>query len=201
MSNHQNIGMLKKTLSSIISLLVLSGVNLLPLAAQTPSITFGKAITSGSGCRPGQQVISPDGRTISILLENFVAENGKRANCVLRIPTAVPPGFLVQSVDVTYQGFRDIAQGGHGFMKSTYSVGAQTVQGLNLDFMPGTDIFTGKAPFTVAALSQCGFRSNIGVNMTAYASRNSTVILDSVDMQARTPEVYMVTLTFGLGRC
>jgi hypothetical protein len=193
--------MLKKTVSSAISLFVLTSVNLLPLAAQTPSITFGEAVTSGSGCRPAEQVISPDGRTISILLENFVAQNGKRSNCVLRVPTAVPGGFLVQSVDVTYQGFKDIAPRGRGFLKSTYSVGAQTAQGLNLNFTPGTDIFTGKAPFTLAALSQCGFNSNIGVNMTAYASQNSTVILDSVDMQARNPDIYMVTLTFGLRPC
>jgi hypothetical protein len=193
--------MFKKTASSVISLFVLAGVNLFPVAAQVPSITFGPAIASGSGCRPSQQVISPDGRTISILLENFEAKNGKRSNCVLRVPTAVPAGFLIQNVDVTYQGFRDIKRGGRGFLKSTYSVGAQTAPGVNANFTSGTDIFTETAPFQVGAFSQCGFNSNIGVNMTAYASPNSTVILDSVDMQARDPELYMVVLTFGLRRC
>jgi hypothetical protein len=193
--------MLKKTVSSVISLLVLAGANFIPVVARAESITFGPAITSGGGCRPGQQVISPDGRTISILLENFVAENGRRATCNLRIPTEVPAGFLIQTVDVTYQGFRDIQPRGFGFLKSTYSVGAQTAPGLNLNFTPGTDIFIGKAPFKVVAFSQCGLNSNIGINMNAYASRGSTVMLDSVDMEARTPDVYMVTLTFGLGIC
>jgi hypothetical protein len=197
--------MLKKTISSAISLLVLTGINFFTIAgqaqSQTPSITFGPAAASGNGCRPGQQIISEDGKTISVLLENFTAKDGKRATCNLRIATAIPPGFLIQTVDVTYQGFRDIQTGGSGFLKSTYSVGAQTAPGLNLNFPPGADIFVGKAPFQVASFSQCGLNSNIGINMNAYATQSSQVSLDTVDVQAKKPDTYVVVLKFGLAPC
>ena len=197
--------MLKKTLTSAISLLVLAGVNL-PNSVQAqprvPSITFGPGATSGGGCTPGQQIVSPDGRTLSILLDDFVAQNGRREKCNLRIPVEVPPGYLIQTVDVTYQGFKNVKRGGYGFFRSTYNVGSQVVRGAYRRFRGGEpDLFIENAPFKVAAFSQCGFSSNVGINMSTYASRGSEVSLDTVDIQALNPDYYAMVLTFNLAPC
>jgi hypothetical protein len=196
--------MLKKTLSSAVSLLILAGINA-PTPTQAKdyvlaqgsndSITFGYAVTSGGGCRPNDQVISPNGTSLSILFENFVSE-GRYEKCNLRIPVTVPDGFFIQDIDVTYQGFKDIKPGGRGFFKSTYSVGADVIRGANENFGPGADTYVIRKPFTIAAFSRCGFDSNIGVNMTAYASNGSMVALDTVDFQAGE-----VRLDFKIARC
>ncbi len=194
--------MLKKVVSSAVSLLVVAGSNFIPFSAQAQSITFGRAATSGGGCRPGQQIISPDGRTLSVLLDDFVSRNGRREKCNLRIPVAVPAGFLIQTIDVSYQGFHDIRRGGFGFFQSTYNVGAQTIRGAKMRFRGGQpDLFQENAPFRVSAFSQCGFNSNIGINMSAYASRGSEVSLDTVDIQALDPDVYAMVFRFNLARC
>ena len=196
--------MWKKTLSSAVSLLVLAAVNApTPTQAnhniiakrQPDSIKFGYAVTSGGGCRPNDQVISPSGTSISILFENFVSE-GRYQKCNLRVPVRVPSGYFIQDIKVTYQGFKDIKRGGMGFFKSTYSVGADVIRGANRYFRPGADTYIIRKPFTVAAFSRCGFDANIGVNMTAYARRGSMVALDTVDFEAG-----KVRLDFKIARC
>ncbi len=177
--------MFKKTILSKISLIVWIGINLLPMKVLAQSITFSKAVTSGSGCRPSKQIISPDGKSVSILLEKFVAENGKRTLCNLKIQANIPSGFHLQQIDVTYQGFRDIKEGETGFFKSSY-LGSSTTGGVEANFSSGTDIFILQSPFLIESKTRSckGTKTNIGINMTAFASKNSQVALDSVDLEA-----------------
>lgn len=176
-----------KTLSTAISCLVIAGINFLPLnaKAQGESMSFTRALTSGSGCRPNKQVISPDGRAVSILLDNFIAENGKKVLCNVKLRATVPNGFFLQEVNITYQGFQDIQAGGTGYFQSS-NLGSKTAGGVNVNFNQGADIFIAKAPFTVESKNPAckSATTDVGVQMTAFASKGSMVALDTVDLEA-----------------
>ena len=176
--------MWQKTLSTAISCFVITGVNFFALKAEAQSMSFNRALTSGSGCRPSKQVISPDGQAVSILLDNFIAENGKKVLCNIRLRATVPSGFYLQEINVTYQGFQDIKKGGNGFFQST-NLGAKTSGGVKMRFKKGTDIFIVQSPLTVISKNASCKRAttDIGVKMIAFASKGSLVALDTVDIE------------------
>ncbi len=178
--------MFKKSISTTISCLVVAAANFIPVTAQAQSITFSRAITAGSGCRNNKQVISPDGQTVSILLDKFIAENRKKVLCNVKIRADIPDGFYLEKVDVTYQGFRDIKKGETGFFQTTYSGASKTGRGVDLKFREGTDIFIAQAPFLIRGKkSSCKrAKTDIAVKMIAFASKDSQVALDTVDLQA-----------------
>ena len=189
--------MFKKTILIATFCVILTGVNFLPVNAQEESITFTRAKTSGSGCRNKKQIISPDRKTVSILFENFIANNGKRVFCNLKLRADIPSGFYLQQVDVTYLGFQNIKQGGRGFFRSM-NVGSKTSGGVNMRMKKGADMFIAQAPFMVKRIKRDCKRAktHIGIRMIAFASKGSEVALDSVDLEAG-----KVILNFNLLPC
>lgn len=91
------------------------------LQMQTPSY-------NGTGCPQGSvsATLSPDGTSLSLLFDAYVAEAGgttgllrSAKNCQINIPFLVPPGYAVQVVKMDYRGFIAVPNGA----RSTFGAG------------------------------------------------------------------------------
>ena len=191
-----------KKLGILLSLSVLLGISLSGTKAFTqesdteePSIQFGEAASVGS-CSIGDQLTGEDGRTISIGLNDFQAENGGRTKCVLRINTTIPGGFHVQNVDVLYQGEAIIDQPGK---KATFSrsysfsggaFGQVAAPPKTTNFAESNPLFQEQDNLTAASVSACGGTGQLGINMVARASKQAALYIDSADLNASKVELH-----------
>jgi hypothetical protein len=171
---------------------------------QTPSY-------AGTGCPQGSAsaTLSPDGKTLSVLFDSYVAEAGGGApmardskGCQINIPFIVPPGFAVQVVKMDYRGFTSLPAGsrstfGAGFRflevnerltNAPRVVRASVMQGPKTENFVLTSVIQGR-PF-----SPCGQNFILAAESTLNVQSNrageqtiSTV--DSVDA-VQTPVVY-----------
>ncbi|MEH2370783.1 DUF4360 domain-containing protein [Nostoc sp.] len=195
-----------KQFGVLLSLSTILGMNVLTtkvLAGDSPSITFGDALGSG-GCSVADQLPGDDGRSLSIVLDNFSAFNGQRQKCILRVQTFIPSGFIVQDVQVLYQGTTDIDSKSKGTSLSrTYSFsGGALGQAVA---PPKTTKFTSSKAFAeqdeitvLAATGLCsgGGQGLLGINMIAQSSRGSSIFVDTADINAGDVRLY-----FDLKRC
>src|SRR5687767_2321492 len=98
-----------------IPLLWIGGAQALAFDMPNPSdIRLGTPAIGGSGCPQGtaSAVLSPDGKTLSVLFDQFQVEAGRttgkqidRKTCDMGIPVHVPQGFAVSVLQVDYRGF------------------------------------------------------------------------------------------------
>ncbi|MEH2356123.1 DUF4360 domain-containing protein [Nostoc sp.] len=194
-----------KQFGVLLSLSTILGMNVIAtkVLAEEPSITFGDALGSG-GCKVADQLPGDDGRSLSIVLDNFSAFNGQRQKCILRVQTFIPSGFIVQDVQVLYQGTTDIDRGSKGTSLSrTYSFsGGALGQAVA---PPKTTKFTSSKAFAeqdeitvVAATGLCsgGGQGLLGINLIAQSSRASSIFVDTADINAGDVRLY-----FDLRRC
>jgi len=86
----------------------------LSVSAMAQSLQLGWPSTGGNGCPQGSVSanLSPDGRELSILFDQFVAEAGPavgktldRKSCNISIPVTVPGGYSISIMAVDYRGF------------------------------------------------------------------------------------------------
>ncbi|MBE8971395.1 hypothetical protein IQ277_35970, partial [Nostocales cyanobacterium LEGE 12452] len=107
-----------KQFGVLLSISTILGLNVIAtkaLADDSSSITFGRAIAArGSACKVADQLAGEDGRTLSLILDNFSAFSGDRKRCILRVQTFIPSGFIIQNVQALYQGNTDINRGSRG---------------------------------------------------------------------------------------
>ncbi|MDZ8071016.1 MAG: DUF4360 domain-containing protein [Nostoc sp. DedQUE08] len=194
-----------KQFGLLLSLTTILGINAIATKAlaDEPSITFGDAIGSG-GCSVADQLPGDDGRSLSIVLDNFSAFNGQRQKCILRVQTFIPSGFIVQDVQVLYQGTTDIDSKSKGTsLNRTYSFsGGALGQAVA---PPKTSKFTSSKAFAeqdeitvLAATGLCsgGGQGLLGINMIAQSSRGSSIFVDTADLNAGDVRLY-----FDLRRC
>lgn len=182
-----------KQIGALLSISTILGINVFATKAlaQVPSITFGNAIASG-GCDVVGQLRGPDGRTLSIILDNMSASHGQRQRCILRVDTTIPPGFLVQDVDVLYQGSTDVMRRSRGitFSRSYTLTGGQlgiaTSTPQITQFRVSNPLFQVQDALTVLSLSNScrGTRGQFGINMVAQSSIGSSIVVDSADLNA-----------------
>jgi hypothetical protein len=93
---------------------------LLATAAQADDISLGKPGYGGSGC-PANSVsatLSPDGKALSLLFDEYVVEAGgetgksfDRKTCNVAIPVHVPQGRSVSVLAIDYRGFNQLPRG------------------------------------------------------------------------------------------
>ncbi|MBN3891634.1 MAG: DUF4360 domain-containing protein [Nostoc sp. JL31] len=194
-----------KQFGLLLSLTTILGLNVIAtkVLAEEPSITFGDALGSG-GCKVADQLPGEDGRSLSIVLDNFSAFNGQRQKCILRVQTFIPSGFIIQDVQVLYQGTTDIDRRSRGTSLSrTYSFsGGALGQAVA---PPKTTKFTGSKAFAeqdeitvLAASGLCsgGGQGLLGINLIAQSSRGSSIFVDTADINAGDVRLY-----FDLKRC
>ncbi|WP_414515393.1 DUF4360 domain-containing protein [Nostoc sp. PCC 9305] len=195
-----------KQFGVLLSISTILGLNVMAtkvLAQESPSITFGEAIGSG-GCSVADQLPGEDGRSLSIILDNFSAFNGQRQRCILRVQTFIPSGFIVQDVQVLYQGTTDIDSKSKGTsLGRTYSFSGgalgQAVAPPKTTKFTSSKAFAEQDNITVAAatgLCSGGGQGLLGINLTAQSSSGSSIFVDTADLNAGD-----VKLSFDLKRC
>lgn len=84
----------------------------------------------GTGCPEGTigASITPDGKTISLLFDNYIAQAGQSAGvnrdiktCSVELPIEVPAGYQFTIVKLDYRGFNSIPDGGVARYVTIYS--------------------------------------------------------------------------------
>lgn len=128
---------------------------------------------SGTGCPNGSAtaVLSPDGKTLSVLFDSYVAEAGNHIGiardakgCQINIPFSVPAGYAVQVVKMDYRGFTALPAGS----RSTFGAGfrfleingrttaARRVLRANVMIGPRSENFTLTSMIPRSEFSPCG---------------------------------------------
>ncbi len=169
---------------------------------------IGEVHYGGNGCPNGSAsvVLTDDRRTISILFDQFKAEAGNttgkrvdRANCNLRIPMQVDPGYAVALIKVDYRGFSSIPVGGSATFDADYIfAGARGSKHNKKVNGPVSDEFLVSNQIQAQAWSACGKSIMFGINATATATTNSSMeqammIVDSADIDTNPGIVYSFT--------
>ncbi|MEH2168134.1 MAG: DUF4360 domain-containing protein [Nostoc sp.] len=195
-----------KQFGVLLSISTILGINVIAtkvLAEDSPSITFGDAIGSG-GCIVDDQLPGEDGRSLSIVLDNFNAFNGQRKKCILRVQTFIPSGFIVQDVQVLYQGTTDVDSKSKGTsLNRTYSfsggaLGQAVAPAKTTKFTSGKAFAEQDEITVLAASGLCsgGGQGLLGINLIAQSSQGSNIFVDTADLNAGDVRLY-----FDLKRC
>ncbi|MCK5897022.1 MAG: DUF4360 domain-containing protein [Cocleimonas sp.] len=179
-----------KTLSTIIA------ATLLAFSAQTttaaPSnntVHFKAPAIAGSGCPSGSSdfVITPDGSTLSILFDKYIAESGNKSNnksCNMAIPVHVPNGFQVSKVTADFRGF---VEGRAELRRSYFFAGDHApVKKTPLQNKYGDD-YTVRDNLMMAteSWSKCGHDVNMRINSRVRTfGKRSSISVDSLDLSS-----------------
>lgn len=165
------------------------------------SIGFGNVTARGSGCPAGtaRATISPDGKTISILFDQFSSQSQGRAraisNCEMMIPVTVPAGFRMMVTRFDFRGFAQATQRARSVLKAQYqllsaagfSPLSQVIKRRKLFQGPFENSFTAGARFrTGARFTGCGESFVIRLNTILVAATknpqaSSLIQMDSAD--------------------
>ncbi len=173
----------------------------LALSAEA-QIRLGTPQYGGNGCPAGTAsvAITEDGKTMSVLFDQFKAEAGNttgrridRASCNLRVPIQVPQGYSVALIGVDYRGFNAVpGAGAYTEFNSEYFYAGmrgprfrQRFQGpVSSDYRINHELVA-----TNTVWSPCGQEVIFGINASATAMANShmqqtMMIVDSADISA-----------------
>ncbi len=163
--------------------------------AHAQNLTLGDPAYGGTGCPQGtaSAVIGPDGRTLSILYDAYVAEAGgttgrsfDRRSCNLAIPLNVPSGFSVSVLTVDYRGFNGLPAGANSVFRVEYFFAGGRGPVFQQSFSgPRTeDFFINNAIASV--WSSCGedviLRTNSSIRVTTTAGRQAVATVDTQDI-------------------
>lgn len=94
-------------------------------------VSLGQIQLAGSGCLgdSARAILSPDGKTVSIMYDQFEARAGGNSasrtelSCQTRIPVIVPAGYRVMVTRLDYRGFTSVApKGGRAVLKTLYQI-------------------------------------------------------------------------------
>ena len=173
----------------------------LALSAEA-QIKLGQPSYGGSGCPAGSASVSitEDGKTMSVLFDQFAAEAGNttgrridRKSCNLRVPIKVPQGFSVALIGVDYRGFNAIPGSGAytEFNAEYFYAGARGPRFTRRFQGPQSNeyLINNKLIATSFVWSECGKEVIFGINAAATAMANSQMqqtmmVVDSADITA-----------------
>jgi type 1 fimbria pilin len=97
-----------KNLKTVVAITFLAlATSQVSMAAPSNNIVHFKApATAGNGCPSNStsHAITPDGTTLSILFDKYIAEPGNKS-CNIAIPVHVPNGFQVSTLKADFRGF------------------------------------------------------------------------------------------------
>lgn len=167
------------------------------MAADT--IKLGQPSYGGNGCPAGSAsaTVSPDGKSLSILFDDYLVEAGGgsrnvvRKSCNISIPVHVPNGFSVSLIDADYRGFVDLPRGASARLDSEYFFAGTRGPRFSHRFRgPYSNTYT--KTHNLAAVSsvwsRCGADVNLRANtaMMARGRRNVEALatVDSADFKA-----------------
>jgi hypothetical protein len=77
---------------------------------EEPDIEIVDADIGGSGCpmETARAVLNDDKRTLSIIFDEYVAEDSEYASCNIAVALSVPEGITLALVDIDYRGYASI---------------------------------------------------------------------------------------------
>lgn len=94
-------------------------------------VRLGQVQLAGSGCRgdTARAVLSPDGKAVSIMFDEFVVQAGGNSprrvelSCTTRIPIQVPAGYRAMVTRLDYRGFALVpSPGSRAVLKTLYQI-------------------------------------------------------------------------------
>ncbi len=164
------------------------------------SISLGYPATGGNGCPAGtaSAVVSPDGKQLSIIFDQFVAEAGQgsgrtmdRKSCNIAIPVHVPNGYSISILAVDYRGFVSLPQGATARLTAEYFFAGMRGPQFVKDFWGRQDSdYTFNNALGVQAMvwSPCGADVNLRVNASMMlknmSAQTAMATVDSADFSA-----------------
>ena len=173
----------------------------LALSAEA-QIKLGQPSYGGNGCPAGSASVSitEDGKTMSVLFDQFSAEAGNttgrridRKSCNLRVPIKVPQGYSVALIGIDYRGFNAIpGSGAYTEFNAEYFYAGSRGPRFTRRFQgPQSNeyLINNKLIATSLVWSQCGAEVIFGINAAATAMANpqmqqTMMIVDSADITA-----------------
>ncbi len=164
-------------------------------------ISLGFPIAGGNGCPNGtaQATLSPDGRQLSVIFDQFIAEAGPasgrtmdRKSCNIAIPVHVPNGYSISILNVDYRGFVSLPVGATAQISAEYFFANQPGPRLAQNFVGRQDrdyLFNNQIAVQAMVWSPCGADANLRVNagmMLRNTSRqlDAMATVDSADVSA-----------------
>lgn len=180
----------------LLGLMVLSTLNIF-----ADDIRLGEPGYGGSGCPAGSAsaTLSPDGKALSIIFDEFIVEAGgstgkslDRKNCSIAIPVHVPQGYSVSIIEVDYRGFNSLPRGATSRFSAEYFFAGQVGPRVTRDFRGGLDeeyLINNAIGVGATVWSACGADVNLRVN-TSLLVRNSNrnvealTTIDSADFSS-----------------
>lgn len=162
-------------------------------------IYLGHPGYGGNGCPSGSAstTLSPDGKSLSILFDEYFVEAGgrkriARKSCNIAIPVHVPQGMSISIVDVDYRGYVSLPRGGQGKFRAEYFFAGRKGPTFQKRFRGGfDDDYTLSSPLALSALvwSRCGADVNLRVNTSMMVRSNrqkddALATVDSADFNA-----------------
>lgn len=174
-----------KTLSTLIAgtLLALT-VSQASVATPSNNTVFFKApAIAGSGCPAGSSdfAITPDGATLSILFDSYIAEPGNKS-CNIAVPVHIPNGFQVSTMTADFRGF---VEGRAELRRSYFFAGDQTrPKKTRLYSKDGDDYTVHDDLVTMSeSWSRCGEDVNMRINSRIRTrNKHSSISVDSLDL-------------------
>jgi hypothetical protein len=169
-------------------------------ASAQDTIQLGHPAYGGNGCPSGSAsaTLTPDGRSLSVIFDQFVTEAGPatgrtldRKSCNIAVPVHVPNGFSVSILAVDYRGFVALPTGATARLQAEYFfAGAQGPRFVQ-DFRGRIDqdyTFNNTLGVQAMVWSPCGADVNLRVNASMMV-RNTTrqdalATVDSADFNA-----------------
>jgi hypothetical protein len=186
---------MNKVLKKLVTLTALSTSLLSAPAMASDDISLGEPGYGGSGCPQGSAstILSPDGKALSILFDEFMVEAGgdtrkrvARKTCNIAIPVHVPQGFSVSIIDVDYRGYNSLPRGAQATFTAEYFFAGQRGPRYRKNFRGFTDdefLISNKLGVHALVWSKCGADVNLRVNtgMMVRTNRYKDEALSMVD--------------------
>ncbi|PID49776.1 MAG: hypothetical protein CR991_04945 [Proteobacteria bacterium] len=152
-------------------------------APSNNTVHFKAPAIGGSGCPSGTSdyAITPDGQTLSILFDQYIASPGMAA-CNIAIPVHVPNGFQVSLLTADYRGF---VEGKAELSRSYFFAGGNgPSKRTTLKSSGGKDYLERDKLLAWSHIySKCGKDVNMRINSRIRTLTNSSVIsVDSLDL-------------------
>lgn len=163
---------------------------LLAVVAQTTVATpnkntvyFKAPAIAGSGCPAASSdfAITPDGSTLSILFDSYVAEPGNKS-CNIAVPIHVPNGFQVSKMTADFRGFVE----GRAELRRSYFFAGDRTPTIKTPLYKrhGDDyIVRDNLMLMSESWSRCGEDVNMRINSRIRTkNRQSSISVDSLDL-------------------
>ena len=177
---------------AFLSLSTVLGISLVATQAwtkqpQQPSIKFKKAY-SWDGCKVGGQLTGEDGRTLAIVLDDMNVADKERKVCYIAVPTALPGNYLMQDVQVLYQGTTENPQGAKTLLRRMYIFKSESgkkikTQWVSKRFKSSNLLFQEQDKVSVIPKS-CSWQGLLVIVIEARASPKTSLIVDTADLNA-----------------